>query len=232
MALDWITIKDIFKMLYWALSLAIFSRRPFSVMINKVNAHIESNKLTCFSDIFMIFSDIIHVTFSLIGGVVSEPWYVQYDVISIRKITSVKSGCNDYFRILEIADVKEKIRRPKYACANFFFQSCNKLYLYSFVVFLLSAVSKQARNKVGSVLSVCLSLKKSHSIKYLFVFKFSLISRSKESYSITTSCHPIKYIVEQINCVFPPSVRRRDNLLPWITSDLSSCPFLGCFRYT
>ena len=121
MALDWITIKDIFKMLYWALSLAIFSRRPFSVMINKVNAHIESNKLTCFSDIFMIFSDIIHVTFSLIGGVVSEPWYVQYDVISIRKINSVKSGCNDYFRILEIADVKEKIRRPKYACANFFF---------------------------------------------------------------------------------------------------------------
>ena len=126
----------------------------------------------------------------------------------------MKSGYNDYFRILEIADVKEKIRRPKYACANFFFQSCNKLYLYSFVVFLLSAVSKQARNKVGSVLSVCLSLKKSHSIKYLFVFKFSLISRSKESYSITTSCHPIKYIVEQINCVFPPSVRRRDNFLP------------------
>ena len=121
MALDWITIKDIFKMLYWALSLAIFSRRPFSVMINKVNAHIESNKLTCFSDIFMIFSDIIHVTFSLIGGVVSEPWYVQYDVISIRKITSVKSGCNDYFRILEIADVKENIRRPKYVCAKFFF---------------------------------------------------------------------------------------------------------------
>ena len=126
----------------------------------------------------------------------------------------MKSGYNDYFRILEIADVKEKIRRLKNACANFFFQSCNKLYLYSFVVFLLSAVSKQARNKVGSVLSVCLSLKKSHSIKYLFVFKFSLISRSKESYSITTSCHPIKYIVEQINCVFPPSVRRRDNLLP------------------
>ena len=126
----------------------------------------------------------------------------------------MKSGCNGHFRILEIADVKEKIRRPKYACANFFFQSCNKLYLYSFVVFLLSAVSKQARNKVGSVLSVCLSLKKSHSIKYLFVFKFSLISRSKESYSITTSCHPIKYIVEQINCVFPPSARRRDNLLP------------------
>lgn len=159
MALDWITIKDIFKMLYWALSLAIFSRRPFSVMINKVNAHIESNKLTCFSDIFMIFSDIIHVTFSLIGGVVSEPWYVQYDVISIRKITSVKSGCNDYFRILEIADVKENIRRPKYVCAKFFFfQSCNKLYLYSFVVFLLSAVSKQARNKVGSVLSVFRSI--------------------------------------------------------------------------
>ena len=158
MALDWITIKDIFKMLYWALSLAIFSRRPFSVMINKVHAHIESNKLTCFSDIFMIFSDIIHVTFSLIGGVVSEPWYVQYDVISIRKITSVKSGCNGHFRILEIADVKEKIRRPKYACANFFFQSCNKLYLYSFVVFLLSAVSKQARNKVGSVLSVFRSI--------------------------------------------------------------------------
>ena len=174
MALDWITIKDIFKMLYWALSLAIFSRRPFSVMINKVNAHIESNKLTCFSDIFMIFSDIIHVTFSLIGGVVSEPWYVQYDVISIRKITSVKSGSNGHFRILEIADVKEKIRRPKYACANFFFFKVviNFNNLYSFVVFLLSAVSKQARNKVGSVLSVFRSI--SHIQLSIYLFSNSL----------------------------------------------------------
>ena len=112
MALDWITMKNIFRMLYWALSPAIFSRRPFSVMINEIKAQIESNKLTCFSDIFMILSDIIHLTFSLIGGVVSEPWYVQYDVISIGKITSVKSGCNDHFGILEIADCKIDQNNP------------------------------------------------------------------------------------------------------------------------
>ena len=173
MALDWITIKDIFKMLYWALSLAIFSRRPFSVMINKVNAHIESNKLTCFSDIFMIFSDIIHVTFSLIGGVVSEPWYVQYDVISIRKITSVKSGCNGHFRILEIADVKEKYGAQNTHAPIFFFKVViNFNNLYSFVVFLLSAVSKQARNKVGSVLSVFRSI--SHIQLSIYLFSNSL----------------------------------------------------------
>ena len=43
----------------------------------------------------------------------------------------------------------EKIRVLKLRMRQFlfFFQSSNKLYLYSFVVFLLSAVSKQARIK-------------------------------------------------------------------------------------
>ena len=77
----------------------------------------------------------------------------------IKKIRVLKLRMLQFFFIFNLHLIKcgeffppknlEKIRRPKYACANFFFfQSFNKLYLYSFVVFLLSAVSKQARNKV------------------------------------------------------------------------------------
>lgn len=76
MVLDWIIIKDIFKMFYWVLLFVIFLWCLFSVMINKVNVYIESNKLICFLDIFMIFFDIIYVIFLFIGGVVSEFWYV------------------------------------------------------------------------------------------------------------------------------------------------------------